>query len=174
MTLLATREQEEHISVQGFLTSDHLLLLRNSFSPFNHPDMKPTVNAAYIDAQGFPGGSAGKGSACSVGDPSSILRLGRSPGEGNGNSLQYSCQENPHGQRSREGYSQWGHKKSDTTERIKASTHALASELHQVTGDIIPRGLSASLTWSHTSQTWSQETLNKGSWLFKSQWTIKS
>ena len=44
---------------------------------------------------GFPGGSDGKASACSAGDLGSILRLGRSPGEGNGNPLQYSCLENP-------------------------------------------------------------------------------
>ena len=44
---------------------------------------------------GFPGGSDGKESACSTGDPGLIPRLGRSPGEGNGNPLQYSCLENP-------------------------------------------------------------------------------
>ena len=44
---------------------------------------------------GFPGGSEGKASACKVGDPGSIPRWGRSPGEGNGYSLQYSCLENP-------------------------------------------------------------------------------
>ena len=43
---------------------------------------------------GFPGGSDGKASACNVGDPSSIPGLGRSPGEGNGNPLQYPCLEN--------------------------------------------------------------------------------
>ena len=42
----------------------------------------------------FPGGSDGKVSACNEGDPGSILGLGRSPGEGNGNPLQYSCLEN--------------------------------------------------------------------------------
>ena len=41
-----------------------------------------------------PGGSDGKESACSVGDPGLIHELGRSPGEGNGNPLQYSCLEN--------------------------------------------------------------------------------
>ena len=41
-----------------------------------------------------PDSSVGKESACNAGDPSSIPRLGRSPGEGNGNPLQYSCQEN--------------------------------------------------------------------------------
>ena len=44
---------------------------------------------------GFPGGSEDEASACSVEDPSSIPGLGRSPGEGNGNPLQYSCLENP-------------------------------------------------------------------------------
>ena len=44
---------------------------------------------------GFPGGSEIKASACSAGDPGSILGSGRSPGEGNGNLLQYSCLENP-------------------------------------------------------------------------------
>ena len=44
---------------------------------------------------GFPGGSEDKVSACNTQDLGSILRLGRSPGEGNGNPLQYSCLENP-------------------------------------------------------------------------------
>ena len=43
---------------------------------------------------GFLGGSDGKESACSVGDPGLIPGLGKSPGEGNDNSLQYSCLEN--------------------------------------------------------------------------------
>ena len=42
---------------------------------------------------GFPGGSDSKHSACSAGDPGLIPGLGRSPGEGNGNPLQYSCLE---------------------------------------------------------------------------------
>ena len=43
-----------------------------------------------ISCGGFPGGSAGKESACNAGDPGSIPRLGRSPGEGVGYALQYS------------------------------------------------------------------------------------
>ena len=43
---------------------------------------------------GFPGGSDSKESACNAGDPSSVPELGRSPGERNGYSLQYSCLEN--------------------------------------------------------------------------------
>ena len=43
----------------------------------------------------FSGGSDSKESACNARDPGSILGLGKSPGEGNGNPLQYSCLENP-------------------------------------------------------------------------------
>ena len=52
---------------------------------------------------GFPGGSDGKESACNAGHSSLIPGSGRSPGEGNGYPLQYSCLENPHGQRSLAG-----------------------------------------------------------------------
>ena len=47
-----------------------------------------------VPCMGFPGGSDGKESACNVGDPGLIPELGKSPREGNGNSLQYSCLEN--------------------------------------------------------------------------------
>jgi len=43
----------------------------------------------------FPGGLNGKASAYNAGDQGSISGLGRSPGGGNGNPLQYSCLENP-------------------------------------------------------------------------------
>ena len=46
------------------------------------------------DFKGFPGGSDGKEPACNAGDLGSIPVLGRSPGEGNGNALQYSYLEN--------------------------------------------------------------------------------
>ena len=45
--------------------------------------------------KGFSGSSAGKEFTCNAGDLGSILGLGRSPGKGNGNPLQYSCLENP-------------------------------------------------------------------------------
>ena len=44
-------------------------------------------------SEGFPGGSDGKESACNAGDQGSVPGLGRSPGGGNGNPLQYSCLE---------------------------------------------------------------------------------
>ena len=49
----------------------------------------------HLDHQGFPRSSFGKESVCSAGDPGLIPRSGRSPGEGIGNPLQYSCLENP-------------------------------------------------------------------------------
>ena len=51
-----------------------------------------------------------------VRDAGSIPGSGRSPGGGHGNPLQYSCLENPHGQRNLADYSPWGRKESDTTE----------------------------------------------------------
>ena len=70
-------------------------------------------------------GSAGKGSACNVGDTGSISGLGRSPGKGNGTSLQYSCLKKSHGQRSLAGYSPGGQKESNTTEWL--SRHIISS-----------------------------------------------
>ena len=59
---------------------------------------------------GFPGGSEVKESAYNVGDPGSIPGSERSPGEGNGNPLQFSFQENS------TGYSPQSHKDLDMTE----------------------------------------------------------
>ena len=56
-----------------------------------------------------------------AGDMGSILGLGRSSGEGNGNPLQYSFLGNPMDLRSLAGYSPWGHKESDTTEQLNSS-----------------------------------------------------
>ena len=64
---------------------------------------------------GFPGGSDGKESACSAGEPGLVPGLGRPRREGNGNPLRYS---HLNGQRSLVGYSPWGRKESDTTERL--------------------------------------------------------
>ena len=55
-----------------------------------------TSNSKFVmQALGFPGGSDGKESARNAGDPGSIPGSGKSPGEGNGNPLQYSCLGNP-------------------------------------------------------------------------------
>ena len=60
----------------------------------------------------FPGSSDGKASACNAGDLGPIPGLGRSPGKGNGNPLQYPCLENSM------DYSAWDHKELDTTEQL--------------------------------------------------------
>ena len=56
--------------------------------------MSCNLNESYSHAN-FPGGSDGKVSAYNAGDLGLIPGLGRSPGEGNGSPLQYSCLENP-------------------------------------------------------------------------------
>ena len=56
-------------------------------------------------------------------DMASTPRSGRSPEGGNGNPLQYSWLENPHGWRSLVGYSLWGHKESDMTEHTHTHIH---------------------------------------------------
>ena len=70
---------------------------------------------------GFSGGSDCKESACNAGDLGSIPGLGRFPGGGHGNPLQYSCLKNPYGQRSLAGYSPWGCKELDMTDRLTSA-----------------------------------------------------
>ena len=66
-----------------------------------------------------PGASHSKESAFSAGDLGLILGLGKSPGGRYGHPLQYSCLENPHGQRSLAGYGPWGRKELDMTEQLR-------------------------------------------------------
>ena len=77
-------------------------------------------NATLRHNSGVPGGSNGKESTCNAGDMGSVPVLGRFPGGGHGNPLQYSCLENPHGQRNL-GYSPWGCKELDMTERLSTA-----------------------------------------------------
>ena len=72
---------------------------------------------------GFPGGSDSKESIYNAGDLGSIPGLGRSAVRGDGNPLQYSCLEDPHGWRSPAGYSPWGCKELDMTERLGIAQH---------------------------------------------------
>ena len=74
---------------------------------------------------GFPGISDGKESTCNEGDLGLIPGLGRSPGGRHGNPLQYSCLENPHGQRSLVGYSPQSLKESDTTEGLTTAQNGV-------------------------------------------------
>ena len=80
------------------------------------------------------GGSDGKEFTCNAGDLDSIPGLGRSFGGGHVNLLQYSCLENPHGQRSLVGYSPLGCKESDTTEQLSTEQHILFISIIVIAG----------------------------------------
>ena len=62
-----------------------------------------------------------KESTCSARDPDSIPRLGGPPGEGNAYPLRYSGLGSPYRQSNLEGYSPWGHKESNRTERLSTA-----------------------------------------------------
>ena len=71
----------------------HLLYYFHNYTAM--PVLHFRLLTALHHSRGFPGGSDGKESACNVGHWGSVPGLGRSPGEGNSNPLQYSCLENP-------------------------------------------------------------------------------
>ena len=73
---------------------------------------------------GFPGGSDGKESTCNMGDLGLFLGLGRFPGEGNDNPLQYSCLQNSMDRGTWQA-TVHGVAKLDTSERLTHITHAL-------------------------------------------------
>ena len=84
-----------------------------------------------MESKGFPGGSDVKESSCNERDPSLILGSGRSPEEGNGNPLQYSCLENSMVRRD------WrvivhGATESDTAEQL--STHGATQKVETSSG----------------------------------------
>ena len=91
--------------------------------PFSRGSFQPRNCTNVSCIAGFPGSSDGKASAYNAGGSDSIPGLGRSPGEGNGNPLQYSCLESPVDWGA---ISPRGHKESDTTEQL----HFFTSLLH--------------------------------------------
>ena len=78
--------------------------------------------------RGFPGGSVVKNLPANAGTAGSIPGLGRSPGDGNHNPLQYSCLGKPHGQRSLVGYIPWGPNESDTAYQPSNTVHTTPTE----------------------------------------------
>ena len=70
---------------------------------------------------GFPDSSDGKESTCNAGDPGLMPGSGRSPGEENGNPLQYSCLKNPMNR-------PWGHLELDTTEQLTLANNSRNGE----------------------------------------------
>ena len=104
---LASKYLEKPVHVSEVSESCHFkILFTSSQNPLPKPVIgclkqkqrqlchKLKINQLIIIKPCFPGGSDGKASACSAGDPGSIPGSGRSSGEGSGNSLQYSCLEN--------------------------------------------------------------------------------
>ena len=87
--------------------------------------------------KGFPGDSDGKESAYNAGDLGSVPGLGRSPGEGNGNPLQYSCLENPMG---RGAWQATGHCVANSRTRLR--------DLH------FQHSVSCDLSWTDCSGSW--------------------
>ena len=77
----------------------------------------------YVYFCDFPGGSDGKASAYNVGDPGLIPRSGRSPGEGNGNPVQYSRLENPMDRGTSQAENPWGRKECLFLEFFQFSRH---------------------------------------------------
>ena len=78
---------------------------------------------------GLPGGSDGEESAFNEGYLASIPGLGRPPGRGHRDPVQFSCLENTHGQRSLVDYSPWGCKELDTTEQLSTAHTALCMQV---------------------------------------------
>ena len=81
---ISPRKPKQYISLSCLLGLLLAVTVSQTFPIFDDPD----------SFRGFPHSSVGKESACNAGDPGSVPGLGRSPGEGNGNPLQYSCLEN--------------------------------------------------------------------------------
>ena len=99
---------------------------------------------------GFPGGSDSKESACEESACNvPALGLERSPRGRHGNPFQYSCLENPHGQRSPAGYSPWGRKELDTTERLNTA-HTLENLSYNTHWNVWPRNHWSRFNWKQS------------------------
>ena len=115
------RLKSVYSSLRFWLCIDFIIWVLKSYCSLEKSLFPQSLGAVLNRQSCFPGDSDSEQCACNAGDLGLIPGSGRSPGEGHGNPLRYSCLENPHGQRSLAGYSPWGHKESDTTERL--STH---------------------------------------------------
>ena len=87
--------------------------------------------------QQYWSGSEVKNSSANAGEVGSTPGLGRSPGSGQGNPLQCSCLENPHGNRSLTGYSPWGCTELDMTEWLSAHTQSRHWQTFYLKGQIV-------------------------------------
>ena len=92
-----SQEIKRHLllGTKALTNLDSILKSRDISLPKKVHIVSNTYDFPSSHVQSFLGGSDGKASACNVGDQGSIPGLGRSPGEGNGDPLRYSCLENP-------------------------------------------------------------------------------
>ena len=119
-----------------------LLFLKKFYLFFIHSTYSSSLSVSYMIIEcflynychGFPGSSGGKESACHTGDLGSSPGSGKSPGVGHGNPLEYSCLENPHGQRCLAGYSPWGCKESDMTGQLSTAHTSVSIYNHHQLG----------------------------------------
>ena len=84
------REEGSGWGTHVYLWRIHFDIWQNQYNIVKFKKKKKALHKSLLKAVGFPSGSNGKESACSVGDQGSIPGLGRSPGRGHGNPLQYS------------------------------------------------------------------------------------
>ena len=108
---------------QNWQPSCHQYIGKGSILRFEmcyHQNLEMLIKhrASLFIVGGFPGGSDSKASAYNVGDLGSVPGSGGSPGEGNGKPTPVFLPGKSHGWRSLVGYCPWGHRESDTTERL--------------------------------------------------------
>ena len=111
-----------------------------------------------------------KNPPANAGEAGLIAGLGRSPGEGNGSQLQYSCLENPMDHGAWLGYHPWGRKELDTTERLHF--HFLFTNAGDITNVGLIPGLGRSLGGGHGNPlkySCLENLMDRGAW-----WAIKS
>ena len=115
---------------------------------------------------GFPGGSEVKASACNAGDPGPIPGSGRSPGEGNGNLLQYSCLENP-----MDGRAWWAtvHGVAKSRTRLNDFTHLTMDSLQMFTANS-----GASVEVCQRQFSWAKLKVNFWQFLHPAYFSLKS
>ena len=111
---------------------------------------KSVIQVALDSKMGFPGGSVGKNQPANTGDTRDlhlILGLGRSPGVGNSNSLQYSCLENSMDRGARRA----------TVHGIEKSQTRLSTHTHSKTCDETAAYLNSYISTSHLLDSWNEK-----------------